>query len=164
MLPIMKKGRIKNRVCAILQKNQNCLMQKMLCIAAFCLISFVCVGTLFFNDGQEDESRTNTEKVHDDYIAQNDFFMEKSQYYKIVMDENGVYVFENASKAFDVMCLQCQKGIALIQDEFGLEALSRKNYVEYKNLGSQVTGGSEDAKHQADFVAIFLDIYENSEK
>lgn len=53
-------------------------------------------------------------------------------------------------------------GIALIQKEYDLEALSQDNYDLYGTYGWQVTGGTSEEQDQAAFVSEFMDIYENS--
>ena len=89
-------------------------------------------------------------------------FESLSESYAIGADRNGRAVFKDPFAAFDTMTAQCADGLALIQEEFDLPPITRRDLDYYKVFGFQVTGGSEQAREQASFVTRFLDIYENS--
>lgn len=44
---------------------------------------------------------------------------------------------------------------------FKLPPLTQVNYDDYMNLGWQVTTGTEEEQKQANFVTVFMDIYED---
>ena len=94
--------------------------------------------------------------------------VDKAQYesvsgdFAIGADRYGRAVFKDPRQAFDTFTELYAEGIALIQEENDLAAISPKNYSAYKKLGWQTTSGSETAQEQARFVSKFLDIYENS--
>lgn len=91
-----------------------------------------------------------------------DFYEKKSKKFAIGANSLGYPVFKNPDTAFEELQKSYADGIKLIQEEFGLEPLTKENYTPYENLGWQVTTGTEKAKEQAYFVSDFLDIYENS--
>ena len=91
-----------------------------------------------------------------------DAFLEWSSDFDIGANADGKAVFKNPDKAFRTMKKVCAKGIRLIKRENHiLFGLTKSNFRTYKNLGWQVTGGSEEARRQAQFVSMFLGIYEN---
>lgn len=58
--------------------------------------------------------------------------------------------------------LDSEQNITLIQTEFDLDELTTKTCQWYKIYGTQVKTGTQEEKEQANFIAKFLDIYENS--
>ncbi len=82
---------------------------------------------------------------------------------EIGANKYGYAVFKNPRLAWKYLTKHYQKGIKLIQKEFNLARLSQANYEEY-SVGWQVTGGTEEERSEAQFVASFMDIYENSYK
>lgn len=91
-----------------------------------------------------------------------DYFLERDERFAIGADEDGMAVFKNPDEAFDALVENYSAGIALIQEEYDLEELTREDYTAYSNLGWQVTTGTPEEKEQAAFVSGFFDIYENS--
>ncbi len=89
-------------------------------------------------------------------------FEEKSSDLAIGADKNGYAVFKNPRKAFSYVKKNYKKGIKLIKKEFNLGSFNQFNYNSYKNLGWQTTTGTLYEKDEANFITIFLDIYENS--
>ena len=90
-----------------------------------------------------------------------DYFLEKSPDFEIGANIYGYAVFKKPAKAMKRLKQDYAEGIALIQQEFDLRPLNCHTYHFYGNYGWQVTGGSEEARRQADFVTGFVDIYEN---
>lgn len=74
----------------------------------------------------------------------------------------GYAVFKAPRKAYETMTELYDEGIRLIQEEFDLPPMTKRNYSKYGIYGWQVTSGTEEAKSQAAFVSTFCDIYENS--
>lgn len=91
-----------------------------------------------------------------------DDFYSRDARFEIGASEEGYAVFKDPEKAFEALVENYSDGIALIEKEFDLDPLSKDDFEGYKNLGCQVTSGSEDEQDQARFVTSFLDIYENS--
>lgn len=89
-------------------------------------------------------------------------FYSRDPRFEIGATAEGVAVFKDPAAAFTALQEKYADGIALIQKEHSLQALSQKNYQQYKTYGWQVTTGSDAEKEQASFVSVFLDIYENS--
>lgn len=89
-------------------------------------------------------------------------FEDLSESYAIGADQSGKAVFKEPYRAFDTMTAQCADGLALIQEEFDLPPITRRDFDAYKVYGFQTSGGSDQAREQASFVTRFLDIYENS--
>lgn len=90
------------------------------------------------------------------------YFTDRSADFEIGANSFGYAVFKNPNAAFARLQTDYGKGIDLIQKEFKLAPLSKKNYEPYKALGGQVTTGTDEEKKQAAFVSAFIDIYENS--
>lgn len=89
-------------------------------------------------------------------------FESQNEAYAIGADKNGRAVFKDPFAAFDAMTAQCADGLALIQEEFDLPPITRRDFDAYKVFGFQATGGTAQAREQASFVTRFLDTYENS--
>ena len=92
------------------------------------------------------------------------YFHEKDSNFDVGANFYGYAVFKNPNRAFDDLRKKYAMGLYLIQKEFKLKAISKQNYDLYKEYGDQVSPdiGTKDAREQAAFVAVFLDIYENS--
>lgn len=91
-----------------------------------------------------------------------EYFKSLDKRFEIGADKTGKAVFKDPKAAYAALIENYSEGIALIQEEFHLGRLSQRNYGEYGTYGWQVTGGSELARNQANFVSSFFDIYENS--
>ena len=81
--------------------------------------------------------------------------------FEIGANAYGYAVFKRPKQAFQKLKKDYSAGIALIQKEYDLPALSEENYDVYGTYGWQVTTGTEKEQVQADFVSSFVDIYEN---
>lgn len=88
-------------------------------------------------------------------------FADISSHFEIGANRYGYAVFKNPDAAYARLTKDYKAGINLIQREFKLPPLSQVNYEVYKNLGWQVTSGTEEEQKQANFVTDFMDIYEN---
>lgn len=91
-----------------------------------------------------------------------DYFLQKSEDFKIGATEDGMAVFVNPDQAFKTLKRNYKDGIRLIRKEFCKSNLSKRNFDCYGNLGWQVTTGSKEVKEEARFISGFMDIYENS--
>lgn len=151
-VPLLVNKQVKKRIRAILEEKKLSHFSGMVLVFMFILaavLSFVTIGY-------------KAEVNQTDYLKINNYFMEKNSAFAVTMDSDGTYVFEDPEQAFVVLCSEYKEGISLIRNEFELEPLTENNYIAYKNLGDQVTTGSQNEREQAYFVSVFLDIYENS--
>jgi hypothetical protein len=135
-------------------------------VVAVIIIFVLIAGTYKFKSSYRDSLQYSQE-----YIAGTgnikgnvnvEYFVDISSDFKIGANPNGYAVFKNPDAAFARLKMEYKAGIDLIQKEYQLEPLSEDNYIPYKNLGWQVTTGTEQEKKQAAFVTAFMDIYENS--
>lgn len=138
------------------------------CITTFLGIVMLVIILLFFlEESDKKESYTYSQEyiVGSGNIKGNvdkEFFESVSSKFKIGANKQGYAVFKNPDEAIQELQKKYSSGISLIRDEFELEKLSNKTMEEYKELGNQVIGGTEEEKEEASFVSAFLDIYENS--
>lgn len=82
--------------------------------------------------------------------------------FDIGANKYGYAVFKQPKTALQRLKKDYSEGLKLIQKEFNLLPLNCFNFRVYGTYGWQVTGGTESAQAQAQFVSSFMDIYENS--
>ncbi len=91
-----------------------------------------------------------------------EYFRALDERFEIGADREGYAVFKDPKQAYEALLENYADGIARIREEFGLDALSQENYLDYKIYGWQLAGGTDAEREQASFVSKFFDIYENS--
>lgn len=89
-------------------------------------------------------------------------YIDIHQNFDIGANKYGFPVFKAPEKALDTLKELYPDAITLIQTEFDLDELTTKTCQWYKIYGTQVKTGTQEEKEQANFIAKFLDIYENS--
>ena len=89
-------------------------------------------------------------------------YIDIHQDFDIGANKYGFPVFKAPEKALDTLKELYPDAITLIQTEFDLDELTTKTCQWYKIYGTQVKTGTQEEKEQANFIAKFLDIYENS--
>ncbi|MBE5958484.1 MAG: hypothetical protein E7254_06435 [Lachnospiraceae bacterium] len=104
-----------------------------------------------------------------EYVAQGQdetidvkYFEDHGEAFKIGANSQGKPVFVDPQVALEALKTDYKTGVNLIKEEFKLAELSDKSYREYLKKGKKVSGGSENAKRQAQFVVEFLEVYDNS--
>jgi hypothetical protein len=104
-----------------------------------------------------------------EYVAQGQeetvdvqYFEMHGEAFAIGANSQGKAVFKDPEAALEALKTDYQTGVNLIKDEFKLAELTDKSYKEYLKKGKKVSGGSENARKQAEFVVDFLEVYDNS--
>lgn len=90
------------------------------------------------------------------------FYRSLGEEFEIGANQHGYAVFKNPDSAFKKLKTDFSSGIKLIQKEYSLMPLSKRNFTHYGTYGWQVTAGTQEEREQAMFVSSFMDIYENS--
>ncbi len=89
-------------------------------------------------------------------------YIDIHQDFDIGANKHGFAVFKEPEKALNTLKELYPDAIALIQTEFSLDELTTENCQWYKTYGAQLEAGTPEEREQVNFVAKFLDIYENS--
>lgn len=141
------------------------LRKNKIIIAVITMFLILC-GVLYFKLGYQNHDLLYSQE----YVAGSSnikgsvdtkYFYNISKDFEIGANRYGYAVFKNPDVALSRLKTNYKTGIELIQQEFNLAPLSQTNYEEYKTYGWQVTIGTKEAKEQANFVSLFMDIYEN---
>lgn len=93
-----------------------------------------------------------------------DFLKSGNEAYAIGANKDGMPIFKDTDKAYDQAIIDFVEGFAAIEEECGLEPISKKNWEEYKTYGWQLTTDNEEIRKQGIQITQFFDIYENSFK
>ena len=83
--------------------------------------------------------------------------------WKIGSNKYGEPIFGNPKEAFELANEEFEDIIELIQDEYGFDDFSMRNYEEYNHVIFKVNATGDAAKQQFNF-SEFIEIYENSQK
>lgn len=83
--------------------------------------------------------------------------------WKIGSNKYGEPIFGNPEEAFELANEEFEDIIELIQDEYGFDDFSMRNYEEYNDVIYKVNATGDAAKQQFNF-SEFMVIYENSQK
>lgn len=142
--------------------------KKIILVCLTVLITVVCVsGAVFIYDQTQKQALLYSKE----YVAGKPGFrgnVDVQQYvsidpnFDIGANKYGYPVFKEPEKALDALKELYPDAIALIQSEFDLDELSTDTCQWYKIYGAQLETGTQEEKEQANFIARFLDIYENS--
>lgn len=93
-----------------------------------------------------------------------DFLKSGNPAYDIGANKEGMPIFKNTDKAFNQVIIDYREGFTVIEEEYNLKPIGKKNWGEYETYGWQLTSDNEKLRKQGFEITQFFDIYENSFK